>query len=105
MARPSGPAVADASRGKMVRLAPGETILSLAKRHGVTVEAIARANGLRGGPVMPGTMLVIPAAARADAVRTSAKRRPGQRSPNARAANATLCSEARPSGPSHALMA
>ena len=63
MARPSGPAVADASRGKMVRLAPGETILSLAKRHGVTVEAIARANGLRGGPVMPGTMLVIPAVA------------------------------------------
>ena len=62
-ARPSGPAVADASRGKMVRLAPGETILSLAKRHGVTVEAIARANGLRGGPIMPGTMLVIPAAA------------------------------------------
>jgi murein DD-endopeptidase MepM/ murein hydrolase activator NlpD len=61
-ARPSGPAVADASRGKTVRLAPGETILSLAKRHGVTVEAIARANGLRG-PVMPGTMLVIPAAA------------------------------------------
>jgi murein DD-endopeptidase MepM/ murein hydrolase activator NlpD len=46
----------------MVRLAPGETILSLAKRHGVTVEAIARANGLRGGPVMPGTMLLIPAA-------------------------------------------
>ena len=60
--RPSGPAVADASRGKMVRLAPGETILSVAKRHGVTVEAIARANGLRGRPVMPGTMLVIPAA-------------------------------------------
>ncbi len=61
-ARPSGPAVADASRGRMVKLAPGETILSLAKRNGVTVEAIARANGLRGGPILPGTALYIPSA-------------------------------------------
>ena len=56
-APPAGPA------GKVVTLAPGETILSLARRHGVTVEAIARANHLRGGPVMPGTTLFIPAAA------------------------------------------
>ena len=61
-ARPSGPAVADASRGKVVTLAPGETLLSLAKRHGVSVEMIARANRLSGGPVMPGTRLYIPAA-------------------------------------------
>ena len=61
-ARPTGPAVADASRGKVVTLAQGETILSLAKRHGVTVEAIARANHLRGGPIVPGTTLFIPAA-------------------------------------------
>ncbi len=61
-ARPSGPAVADASRGKVVTLAPGETLLSLASRHGVTVEAIARVNRLRGGPIAPGTRLYIPAA-------------------------------------------
>ena len=61
--RPTGPAVAEAPRGKVVTLAPGETILSLAKRHGVTVEAIARANHLRGGPVMPGATLFIPAQA------------------------------------------
>ncbi len=60
--RPAGPAVAEAPRGKVVTLAPGETILSLAKRHGVTVAAIARANHLRGGPVMAGTTLFIPAA-------------------------------------------
>ena len=60
MARPSGPAVADASRGTTVRLAQGETLLSLSRRHGVTVEAIARANGLRGGPIMPGATLFIP---------------------------------------------
>ncbi len=61
-AKPSGPAVADASRGKVVTLAPGETLLSLSKRHGVTVEAIAQVNRLRGGPIMPGTRLYIPAA-------------------------------------------
>ena len=60
MARPSGPAVADASRGTTVRLAQGETLLSLSRRYGVTVEAIARANGLRGGPIMPGATLFIP---------------------------------------------
>ncbi len=61
--RQAGPAVAEAPRGKVVTLAPGETILSLAKRHGVTVAAIARANHLRGGPIMPGTTLFIPAPA------------------------------------------
>jgi murein DD-endopeptidase MepM/ murein hydrolase activator NlpD len=60
MNRPSGPAVADASRGTTVRLAQGETLLSLSRRYGVTVEAIARANGLRGGPIMPGATLFIP---------------------------------------------
>ena len=60
MTRPSGPAVADASRGTTVRLAQGETLLSLSRRYGVTVEAIARANGLRGGPIMPGATLFIP---------------------------------------------
>jgi murein DD-endopeptidase MepM/ murein hydrolase activator NlpD len=64
MARPSSPAVADASRGTTVRLAQGETLLSLSKRYGVTVEAIARANGLRGGPIMPGSTLFIPAPSR-----------------------------------------
>ena len=64
MARPSGPAVADASRGTTVRLAQGETLLSLSKRYGVTVEMIARANGLRGGPIMPGSTLFIPAPSR-----------------------------------------
>jgi murein DD-endopeptidase MepM/ murein hydrolase activator NlpD len=46
----------------MVRLAPGETLLSLSKRYGVSVAAIARVNGLRGGPILPGTTLYIPAA-------------------------------------------
>ena len=60
MSRPSGPAVADQSLGKVVRVAPGETLLSLAKRHGVTVEAIARANGLSGASPKPGTNIFIP---------------------------------------------
>ena len=98
-ARPAGPAVADASRGKVVTLAPGETLLSLSKRHGVTVEAIARVNRLSGGPIIPGTRLYIPIH------RKSPRRpaRPGRRSPNARAPNATPCRKARPSGPSHGL--
>lgn len=60
LSRPSGPAVADQSLGAVVRVAPGETLLSLAKRHGVTVEAIARANGLSGTSVKPGTNVFIP---------------------------------------------
>jgi murein DD-endopeptidase MepM/ murein hydrolase activator NlpD len=46
----------------VVTLAPGETLLSVSKRHGVSVEAIARVNRLGGGPIMPGTRLYIPAA-------------------------------------------
>jgi murein DD-endopeptidase MepM/ murein hydrolase activator NlpD len=61
MSRPSGPAVADQSYGKVVKVAPGETLLSLAKRHGVTVEAIARANGLTSVTVRPGANIFIPA--------------------------------------------
>lgn len=55
-------AYADASRGRMVRVAPGESILSLSQRYGVSIAAIAQANHLRGGPITPGMTLYIPGA-------------------------------------------
>ena len=48
--------------GEMIAVAPGDTLYTLARRYGVTVDTIARANGLSAGHVRPGTKLFIPRA-------------------------------------------
>ena len=48
--------------GAMETVAPGDTLYSLARRYGVTVDMIARANGLSTVYVRPGTKLFIPRA-------------------------------------------
>ncbi len=48
--------------GEMVAVAPGDTVYTLARRYGVTVDMIARANGLSTVYVRPGTKLFIPRA-------------------------------------------
>ncbi len=48
--------------GEMVAVAPGDTVYTLARRYGVTVDMIARANGLSSVYVRPGTKLFIPRA-------------------------------------------
>ncbi len=48
--------------GEMVAVAPGDTLYTLARRYGVTVDMVARANGLTTVYVRPGTKLFIPRA-------------------------------------------
>ncbi len=62
-----GPEPGPASRpgraeGETVAVAPGDTVYTLARRYGVTVDMIARANGLTTVYVRPGTKLFIPRA-------------------------------------------
>jgi LysM repeat protein len=40
---------------------PGDTLFSIARRYGVTVQAIMVANGLTSNNIRPGTQLIIPA--------------------------------------------
>ncbi len=49
--------------GTVVTVARGETLYTLAVRHGVTVDMIARANDLNGRAIRPGQQLLIPRAA------------------------------------------
>jgi murein DD-endopeptidase MepM/ murein hydrolase activator NlpD len=48
--------------GEMVEVARGDTVYTLARRYGVTVDMIARANGLSTVYVRPGTKLFVPRA-------------------------------------------
>ncbi len=48
--------------GERVRVEPGDTLYSIARRYGVTVDMIARANGLTTVYVRPGTIIYIPRA-------------------------------------------
>jgi murein DD-endopeptidase MepM/ murein hydrolase activator NlpD len=48
--------------GEMVAVGPKDTVYTLARRYGVTVDMIARANGLSTVYVRPGTKLFIPRA-------------------------------------------
>jgi LysM repeat protein len=51
-----------AGRTRRHTVAAGETLYGIARRYGVTVDAIRRANRLEGDTVRPGQALVIPAA-------------------------------------------
>ncbi|MBJ7533515.1 peptidoglycan DD-metalloendopeptidase family protein [Rhodomicrobium vannielii ATCC 17100] len=58
---PNATVASERGIGKTVTVKPGDTLYSLAIRHGVTVDMIARANGLdRHNSVRPGMDLLIP---------------------------------------------
>jgi len=58
---PNSTVASERGIGKTITVKPGETLYSLAIRHGVTVDMIARANGLdRHNNVRPGMDLLIP---------------------------------------------
>jgi murein DD-endopeptidase MepM/ murein hydrolase activator NlpD len=59
---PRGPVASNRGDSQVVRVAPGDTLYSLARRYGVTVDMIARANGLSSIHVRPGTEILIPRA-------------------------------------------
>jgi murein DD-endopeptidase MepM/ murein hydrolase activator NlpD len=50
-----------ASGGDTIEVQPGETLFSIARRHGVTVTALKEANGLTQDAVRPGQRLTVPA--------------------------------------------
>jgi len=54
---PAGKATAGLSS---YRVAPGDTLFSIAQRHGTSLEAIREANRLRGTDIRPGQQLAIP---------------------------------------------
>ncbi len=61
--RPNDAVAGDRGNGTVVTVKPGDTLYSLAIRHGVTVDMIVRANGLSSRYyVKPGTNLLIPSA-------------------------------------------
>ncbi len=62
----------DRSDGERVRVEPGDTLYTLARRYGVTVDMIARANGLTTVYVRPGTIVYIPRADPTSYERTAA---------------------------------
>ena len=49
---------------KRYRVSPGDSLWTIARRHGTTVAGLQKANGLRSSHVEPGQRLVIPAQAR-----------------------------------------
>jgi murein DD-endopeptidase MepM/ murein hydrolase activator NlpD len=61
---PAGPAPAyrplPAPGGETIEVQPGETLFTIARRHGVAIAAIKDANGLTSETVRPGQRLVIP---------------------------------------------
>ncbi|MBT3069995.1 peptidoglycan DD-metalloendopeptidase family protein [Rhodomicrobium sp. Az07] len=60
---PNATVASERGTGKSITVRPGDTLYSLAIRHGVTVDMIARANGLgRHNSVRPGMDLLIPGA-------------------------------------------
>jgi murein DD-endopeptidase MepM/ murein hydrolase activator NlpD len=59
---PPQPAWRGRGEGEVVRVQPGDTLYSIARRFGVTVDMIARANNLSTVYVRPGTELFIPRA-------------------------------------------
>jgi murein DD-endopeptidase MepM/ murein hydrolase activator NlpD len=61
--KPNDTVAADRGEGKTVTVKRGDTLYSLATKHGVTIDMIARANGLSNRfYVKPGTELLIPQA-------------------------------------------
>jgi membrane-bound lytic murein transglycosylase D len=58
------------------RVRRGETLSTIARRHGVSVAAIQRANNLKGSVIHPGATLVIPTGGSAGSAATVAAARP-----------------------------
>lgn len=54
---------ATAARGTAYTVRPGDTLFGIAARHGRTVSALVKANGLRGTVIHPGQRLAIPGTA------------------------------------------
>jgi murein DD-endopeptidase MepM/ murein hydrolase activator NlpD len=69
-----------------VIVAPGETLYTLARRWGVTVDMIARANGLTTPYVRPGAVLLIPRADPAAYGRAPASAQPAPAAPGTQSA-------------------
>lgn len=53
---------AAAASGDTIEVRPGDTLYSLSRRHGVSVNALRSANGLSSDALRPGQQLVLPAA-------------------------------------------
>lgn len=58
------PASLDSTEREVVVVREGDTLYSLAQRHGVTVDMIYATNGLRNDYLTPGQHLIIPSANR-----------------------------------------
>jgi murein DD-endopeptidase MepM/ murein hydrolase activator NlpD len=58
--RPNDPVASDRGAGKVVTVAPGETLYTLAVRYNVSVKEIINANGLQGQRLRPGQDILIP---------------------------------------------
>jgi murein DD-endopeptidase MepM/ murein hydrolase activator NlpD len=85
--------------GRTVIVAPGETLYTLARRWGVTVDMIARANDLTTPYVRPGAVLLIPRADPAAYGQAPVSAQAGQSAPPAQSAVCTagaLCHIVKP---------
>jgi LysM repeat protein len=58
----AGESTAEASSMLRYRVTRGETLWSIARRHGITVDALKQQNGLRASRIDPGQVLAIPVA-------------------------------------------
>ncbi len=72
------PGPGDRRDGERVRVEPGDTLYSLARRYGVTVDMIARANNLSSYSVRPGQTIYIPRADPASYGPSGSRVPPGQ---------------------------
>jgi murein DD-endopeptidase MepM/ murein hydrolase activator NlpD len=59
--RPTAHRTVPRGGGETIEVQPGETLYSIARRHGVAVSALKEASGLTGDTVRPGQRLVLPA--------------------------------------------
>jgi len=58
--QPITTAAAPASNGSTIIVKPGDTLYSLSKRHGIGLDKLIAANGLKGTALKPGQQLVLP---------------------------------------------
>lgn len=68
--------IVEPARDTRHRVRRGETLSAIARRHGVSVTAIKRANNMKGSVIHPGTSLVIPSGGAVASAATVATARP-----------------------------